>query len=116
MLQLLHVNLYIWHDRKGSAKTSSKLKSLLRRLVDLKITRNLEKGRRFCNVLDNPVLITPEKLPIKGKTIKSCFLRTVKVTGFGSKNLFKNLKAHASIIFLGQPFLRNISFNLATSK
>ena len=69
--------------------------------MDLKITRNLQKGRRFCNALDNPVLITPDILPIKGKTIKSCFLGTVKVTGFGSKNLFENLKAQASIIFLG---------------
>ena len=69
--------------------------------MDLKITRNLQKGRRFCNALDNPVLITPDILPIKGKTIKSCFLGTVKVTGFGSKNLFENLKAQESIIFLG---------------
>ena len=68
--------------------------------MDLKITRNLQKWRRFCNALDNPVLIKPDILPIKGKTIKSRFLGTVKVTGFGSKNLFKNLKTQASIIFL----------------
>ena len=40
-------------------------------------------------------------LPIKGKTIKNCFLGTVKVTGLGSKTLFKNLKTKGSIIFLG---------------
>ena len=60
--------------------------------MDLKITRNLQKGRRFCNALDNPVLITPDILLTKGKTIKSCFLGTVKATGLGSKTLFKNLK------------------------
>ena len=59
--------------------------------MDLKITHNLQKGRHFFNALDNPVLITPDILPIKGKTIKSCFLGTVKVTGLGSKTLFKNL-------------------------
>ena len=59
--------------------------------MDLKITRNLQKGRHFFNALDNPVLIAPDILPIKGKTIKSCFLGTVKVTGLGSKTLFKNL-------------------------
>ena len=71
--------------------------------MGLKITRHLQKGRHFCNPLENPVLITPDILPTKGKTIKSCFLGTVKVTGFGSKNLFKNLKTQASIIFLGLP-------------
>ena len=65
--------------------------------MDLKITDNLQKGRRFCNALDNPVLVTPDILLVKGKTI-SCFLGTVKVTGLGSKNLFKNLKRQASII------------------
>ena len=99
MLQLPHVNLYIWHDHKGSGKTSLKLKQLLRQLVDLKITCHLQKGRRFCNALDNPVLITPDILPIKLKTIKSCFLGTVKVTGLSSKNLFKNLRTKASIFF-----------------
>ena len=69
--------------------------------MDLKITRNLQEGKRLCNALDNPVLITPDILPIKGKTIKSCFLGTVKVTGLGSKTLFKNLKTQASMIFLG---------------
>ena len=69
--------------------------------MDFKITHNLQKGRRFCNALENTVLITPDILPIKGKTIKSCFFGTVKVTGFDSKNLFKNLKTQASIIFLG---------------
>ena len=69
--------------------------------MDLKITRNLQKGRRFFNALDNPVLITPDILPIKGKTIKSCLLGTVKVTGLSSKTLFKNLKTQASMISLG---------------
>ena len=72
-LQLPHVTLYIWHDCKGSGKTSLKLKQILRQLVDLKITRNLQKGRRFCNALNNPVLITPGTLSIKDKTIKSYF-------------------------------------------
>ena len=66
--------------------------------MDLKITDNLQKGRRFCNALDNPVSVTPDILLVKGKTIKSCFLGTVKMTGLGSKNLFKNLKRQASII------------------
>ena len=101
MLQLLHVNLLTWHDRKGSGKTYLKLKQILRQLVDLKITRNLQKGRRFCNALNNPVLYTPDILPIKDKTIKSYFSGIVKVTGFNSKNLFKSLKTQASIIFLG---------------
>ena len=101
MLQLLHVNLYIWHYRKGSGKTPLKLKQILRELVDLKKPRNLQKRRRFCNALNNPVLITPDILPIKDKTIKSYFLGTVKVTGFSSKNLFENLKTQASIIFVG---------------
>ena len=35
-------------------------------MVDLKITRNLQKGKRFYNALDNPVLITLDILPIKG--------------------------------------------------
>ena len=73
--------------------------------MDLKITRNLQKERCFSNALDNPVLITPDIFPIKGKTTKSCFLGTVKVTGFGSKDLFKNLKTQASIIFLGVTIL-----------
>ena len=68
--------------------------------MDLKITHNLQKGRCFCNALDNPVLITPDILPIKDKT-KSWFLGTVRVTGFGSKDLLKNLKTQASIISLG---------------
>ena len=69
--------------------------------MDLKITRNLQKERPFFNALDNPVLITSDILPIKGKAIKSYFLGTVKVTGLGSKTLFKNLKTQASMIFLG---------------
>ena len=69
--------------------------------MDLKITCNLQKGRCFCNALDNPVLVTPDILPTKGKTIKSCLLGTVKVAGLGSKTFFKNLKTQASIIFLG---------------
>ena len=48
--------------------------------MDLKITRNLQEGKRLCNALDNPVLITPDILPIKGKTIKRCFLGTVRST------------------------------------
>ena len=81
--------MYTWHGCKGSGKTSLKLKKLLRQLVDLKRNRNLQKGRRFCNALYNPVLITPDILPIKGKTIKSCFLGTVKVTGLVQKLCLK---------------------------
>ena len=70
-------------------------------MLDLKISRNLQKGRRFFNTLDNPVLNSPDILPIKCKTIKSYFLGTVKVTGLGSKTLFKNLKTQASMISWG---------------
>ena len=54
--------------------------------MDLKITRNLQKRRRFCNALDNPVLITCDILPIKGKTRRSRFLGTVKSDRLRFKN------------------------------
>ena len=72
-------------------------------MADLKITGNLQKGRHFCNALDNPVLITPEILPIKGKTIKSCFLGTAKMTGSWRLRRVYSLKEtnhHLTIIII----------------
>ena len=56
------------------------MEKILKRVVDLKITLTLQKGRFLLMLLYKHVLITRDKLPRYGRIINSSFFSTVNVT------------------------------------
>ena len=97
--------MYTTLERKLKGTLSLKRKKLIRRVVDLKITLILQKGRFLLIVFCNRVLIAREKLPRYGRAINNYFFSTVNV-----KVVMK-----LSTSLMGNAFFLKMSFKWLTS-
>ena len=97
-------------ERKLNGTLSLKRKKLPRRVVDLKITLILQKGRFLLRLFCKRVLIARDKLPRYGRVIDNSFLSTVNATGVCKNFLFKNVLMQLSTSLMGNAFFLKMSF------
>ena len=86
-------------ERKLKGTLSLKRRKLLRRLVDLKITLILQKGRYLLILFCKRVLIARDKLPRYDRVINNSFFSTVNATGICKTFLFENEKSLPLYLF-----------------
>ena len=100
-------------ERKLKGALSLKRKNLLRRVVDLKITLILQKGRFLLILSCKPVLIARDKLPRYGRAINNFFL-TANATGVCKNFLVKKVLMQLSPSLMRNALFLKISFKRLT--
>ena len=109
-LHLPHENLKTTLECKLKGTLSLKRKKLLRRVVDLKITLILQKGRLLLILFCKRVLIARNKLPKYGRAKNNCFFSTVNARGVCKNFLFKKVLMQLSTSLMGNAFFLKICF------
>ena len=91
-----------------------KTEKLLTRVVNLKITLILQKGRFLLILFLKRVLIARDKLPRYGRAINNSYFSTVNATEVCKNVLFKKGLMQLSTCLMGNAFFLKMSFKWLT--